>query len=140
MNIILQKLVSIFRCTPKIELADLYKYTNSVELEFVHAVDGKMYWVVTCPKQGIKEKGKDGVRTVDEVIEKMFYRLHSNETALTRPIWVMTVGYIWAWRHGCDRPNRNLLEYAEAMAQSYYDEPEELLSPAEAVDLEISYS
>lgn len=61
-------------------------------------------------------------------------------TTLTRDQWITEVAKIWAANHGDAEPNKNLREYASAMAETYYDDPDDRYSPDDAVDEELSCS
>lgn len=56
----------------------------------------------------------------------------------TREEWIKEVAQIWATKLGEKAPDENLTQLAEAMADSYFDDPLWHYTPAEAVDEEIS--
>jgi hypothetical protein len=57
---------------------------------------------------------------------------------IDRKCWVAQVAQELAKRHGDAEPNERLKDWAEALAENYFDDPEDRISPVEAVDEEFS--
>lgn len=56
-----------------------------------------------------------------------------------RDKWIGSAARLLAAAHGDKEPNENLVEWAVSLAENFYDDPEESLSPEDAVELELSY-
>lgn len=56
-----------------------------------------------------------------------------------RDTWIGKAALLLAAAHGDKEPNDNLVQWAVALAENFYDDPEERLTPEDAVELEISY-
>jgi len=56
-----------------------------------------------------------------------------------RDKWIGEVAMLLAAAHGDRSPNENLVGWAVSMAENMYDDPEDRITPADAVDEELSY-
>jgi len=61
---------------------------------------------------------------------------------LNRTEWVAEAARYLAILHQMDSPNKNLIGYAESLAETYYDNSEDYgeLDPTDAVDEDLSYA
>lgn len=87
----------------------------------------------TIPKEWIMAKTAEGDEGSIEAGNPDVFRAF-----VDRRTWIAEVAQELAKRHGDAEPNQNLKDWAEALAETYFDDPEERVSPKDAVDDEFS--